>query len=301
MRKLLVVLLSFCMIFIFTACSSEADGGEKDKVVVSGKKFTEQILLSEILAQILQARTDLNIVHQKNLDGTALLHSAMQNGDIDIYYEYTGTGYMSVLEHEYDLKDPEEMYKQVNQEYNEKFNMSWLEPLAYNSTYVLAMREEQAEELGITTFSDLVEHAPNLIFASDANFHERPDGFSGLTQEYGFEFKDAKKMDLGLMYQAARDGHVDVINAISTDSRIPKLNLKMLEDDKNYFPPYYGAPVIRNEVLEKHPEIADVLNELAPHLTLEKIVELSALVDVDQEKPEDVVRQFLIEEGLIEG
>jgi osmoprotectant transport system substrate-binding protein len=293
MKKGLLILV------VLTLMLAACGGGGDERIVVSGKKFTEQVLLAEIISQLLEERTDLDIVNRGDLGSTDVLHRGMLDGDIDIYVEYTGTAYMIVLKHELENTDPDYIYQVVKEEYADEFDMTWLEPFQFNNTYALALRGDHAAELGVETYTDLVAHAPQLTFGSDNDFFEREDGFDNLNLTYGFEWGGRFEMDPGLMYAAVRDGDVDVITAFATDGRIPRYNLKILEDDLNYFPPYFAAPVVRMEVLDKHPEIADILNELAPHLTMEKMAELNSRVDIDGEMESSVARDFLLEVGLI--
>jgi osmoprotectant transport system substrate-binding protein len=293
-----ITLLLLAVALVLSACAGGTEE-EADTVVIGGKKFTEQIILVHMMTQLLEEKTDLDVVERADLGPTDVMHQAMLDGDVDIYAEYTGTAYMTVLKEELDTTDPDVIYDRVKQAYDEEYSMTWLEPFQFNNTYAIAMREDHAEELGIEKISDLVSHAPQLSLGSDFYFFEREDGFDNFNAVYGLEWGDSKGMDPGLMYSAVRDEQIDAITAYATDGRIPRFNLKILEDDKSFFPPYFAAPVIRNEVLEKHPEIADVLNELAPHLTMEKMAELNSIVDIDGKQSSEVARDFLIEIGLI--
>src|SRR5690606_36388466 len=156
----------------------------------------------------------------------------------------------------------EEVYQVVKDGYQEEFNAVWLDSIGLNNTYALALRREHAEELGVTTISDLEEHAGDLTFGATQEFTVRPDGLPGLTELYGFEFGDVESMESGLMYQALENENVDVISAFATDGRIISLDFVLLEDDKGFFPPYYAAPVVRGEVLDESPEVADILNQM---------------------------------------
>ncbi|WP_019412635.1 glycine betaine ABC transporter substrate-binding protein [Paenisporosarcina sp. TG20] len=296
MKKLTLLLLALTL--VLTACGG-GKGDSENTIVIGGKKFTEQIILVNLMSQLLEEKTELDVVEKADLGPTDVLQQAMEDGDIDIYAEYTGTAYMIVLKEELDTTDPEVIYDRVKKGYEEKYDITWLDPFQFNNTYAIAMREEQAAELGIEKVSDLQAHASDLILGSDFDFLEREDGITNFNEVYGLEWKDNKGMDPGLMYSAVRDGNLDAITAYATDGRIPRFDLRILEDDKGFFPPYYAAPIMPKEVLEKHPEIADVLNELAPHLTMEKMAELNSKVDIDGERTSTVARDFLIETGLI--
>lgn len=294
-------MLVLASILVLSACGSEGADAQPGKIVVSGKEFTEQLIVTHIMAEYLKANSDLEVEVNGSLGGVFVLHEAMKKGEIDMYVEYTGTGYLNVLNEEYNPgMNPDEVYEATKTGYEEEFNMTWLEPLGFNNTYALALREDLAEELGVNTYTDLLEHAPNLSFGSDSEFFERDDGYDALTQEYDFDFSDRISIDPDLMYIAARNAEIDVITAFTTDARIPQYNLRVLEDDRDFFPPYYAAPVIRQEVLEANPGLADIINELASRLSDEKMQELNAKVNIDNMHDKDVAIEFLKEEGLID-
>ena len=192
------------------------------------------------------------------------------------------------------------VYETVKREYKDQFNLVWLDPLGFNNTYTLAMTQEKAQELGVTKISDLVGKANDLTFGGTQEFLTRPDGLPGLTAAYeGLQFGDAKGFDPGLIYQAVDSGNVDVISAFATDGRIPALGLVTLEDDLGFFPPYFAAPVVRQELLDQDAAVADVLNKLAGKIDNETMAGLNSQIDTDGKEPEDVARSFLQERGLI--
>lgn len=300
MKKIISMLLTIVLVISLAACGG-GNATESGKIVISGKKFTEQVILTHIMAEYLEANTDLEVEVEEALGGVFVLHEAMKQGDIDMYVEYTGTGYLNVLKNEYTPgQSPDEIYDATKQGYEEEFNVTWLEPLGFNNTYALALRSELAEELGLNTYTDLAAEAPELSFGSDPEFFERADGFDALAEEYGFEFGDKNNIDPDLQYTAAQDGQIDIITAFSTDARIAQYGLVALEDDKNFFPPYYAAPIIRQEVLDANPGLADTINELAGILSDSKMMELNAQVNIEKKQPKDVAIEFLQAEGLID-
>jgi osmoprotectant transport system substrate-binding protein len=300
-KKLLGIIMTLVIVLTITACGSEKANTEPGKIVISSKKFTEQIILNHLLAEYLKANTDLDVKVEDGLGGVFVLHEAMKKGDIDMYVEYTGTGYLNVLKNEYkEGMSPEDVYNETKEQYKEEFNITWLDQLGFNNTYALAMRADLAEELGVETYSDLVEHSPNLNFGADAEFFERSDGFDALEAAYGFDFGKTTNIDPDLQYEAAKNGEIDVITAFSTDARIKQFDLKILQDDKEFFPPYHAAPIIRQEVLDANPGLEETLNKLSGILTDEKMLELNSQVNLDKKDPKEVAIQFLKEEGLIE-
>lgn len=270
------------------------------EIVVGGKNFTEQQLLSAITEQLLEAHG--HEVDNRGGMGSAAVRQAMENGQIDVYWEYTGTSLITYNKVEEKLGKAE-TYERVKELDAEK-GIVWLDPSEANNTYALAMREEHAEALGISTLSEMaarVNSEDDLTFASNAEFYARPDGLKPLQEAYGFEFGRANisRMDTGLVYQALRDEQVDVGLVFATDGRIPAFGFRVLDDDKGYFPAYALAPVIRAEVLEANPEIGALLNSVAARLDDATMAELNARVDVEKVSIENVAAEFLAEEGLI--
>ncbi|MCM3364061.1 glycine/betaine ABC transporter substrate-binding protein [Niallia sp. MER TA 168] len=251
------------------------------------------------MGHLIEEHTDLKVNYESFLGGTAPAFEGVNTGNYDMYMEYTGTGLLSILKEDM-VSDPDEAYDIVKKKFKEDYNLVWLEPFGFNNTYTLTLRKEDAEKYNIQTISDLKKMAPELTLGSEPEFLEREDGYPGLIDTYGIEFKDTQAMDSGIMYSAIKNGDVDVIDAFSTDGRIPAFDLEVLEDDQNFFPPYYATPVIRAETLEKHPELEEVLGMLVGKIDNEKMQELNARVDIDKEQYEDVAVDFLKEEGLIE-
>ncbi|MBA2876811.1 glycine betaine ABC transporter substrate-binding protein [Thermaerobacillus caldiproteolyticus] len=300
MKNIFSLFLSAFLLFSLTACHS-GDKVEKGKIVVTGKKFTEQVILTHILAEYLKANTDLDVEVKDSLGGAFMLHEAIKKGDVDLYAEYTGTGYLNILKNQYDPdQTPDEIYEATKNGYKEKFNITWLKPLGFNNTYTLALRKDLADQLGVKTYSDLAKKSNHLVFGSDAEFFERSDGFDALVDTYHFHFKKTTNIDPDLQYEAAKNGDIDVITAYSTDARIKQFGLTVLKDDKNFFPPYYAAPIIRQEVLDANPGLEDTLNKLSGVLSDEKMMELNAQVSIEGKNPKQAAIDFLKSEGLID-
>ena len=246
------------------------------QITIGSKEFTEQIVLSEILAQLVETRTDVSVVRKFGLGGTMVCFSALKSGEIDLYPEYTGTGLTAILNREV-VTDPDQVYRIVSETFEETLDLIWLQPFGFNNTYALAMRNDHAEKLNLKTVSDLSKRGSDLVAGFTQEFLERPDGYPGLTKHYHLRFtSEPKGMDPGLMYVALRGGDVDIICAFATDGRIPAFNLRVLEDDKQYFPPYYAAPVVRKESLARVPELGSILNELSGLIDDQKMAEMIA-------------------------
>lgn len=274
---------------------------QADEIVVGGKNFTEQQLLSSMTTQYLEG-LGYDVTKRAGM-GSAILRQAQENGQIDLYWEYTGTSLINYNDESAEGLTAEETYAKVKELDAEK-GLVWLEPSDANNTYALAMRESDANERGIASISDLaaaINDGEDLTFASNAEFYAREDGLRPLQQAYDFRFgrENVKRMDSGLTYPALRDEQVDVALVFATDGRIPAFDFTVLEDDKNYFPAYSLTPVAREETLEANPELAEQMNALSGMLDAETMASLNARVDVDKESIENVAQDFLEDNDLL--
>ena len=291
-----VLLLTAVLMAIFlTACGSQSD---EKRIVVASKDFTEQFILGEMYAQLLED-AGFNVERRLNLGGTPVAHQALLDGQIDLYPEYTGTGLLTVLRLGV-MSDPQAVYSTVKDAYAEQFSLVWLEPAPMNNTQALAMTRARAAELGITTFSDMVANADQLVLIGPPEFAEREDGLPGLRAVYGdFQFRNFLTVDPGLRYQALQSGEADVVVAFGTDGELAAFDLLSLIDDQGLYPPYQVAPVVRQAALDANPELAEVLNRLAPLLTDATMQRLNNEVSGSGREPADVAREFLTAQGLL--
>ena len=269
-------------------------------IVVGGKNFTEQQIMSQMTAQLLQAKGFK--VDIKAGMGSAVLRQAQENGQVDVYWEYTGTSLITYNKVN-DRMSAADTYAKVK-ELDAAKGLVWLNPSKANNTYSLAMNQDDAKKQGIVSISDLaakVKGGAKLTFASNAEFYARPDGLKPLEQAYGFEFprESVKRMDTGLVYQALKEKQVDVGLVFATDGRIPAFNFIVLKDDKGFFPNYALTPVVRKQVLDANPKLAEYLNALSAKLDDATMARLNASVDVDKKTVEDVAKTFLKEQGLV--
>lgn len=289
----LVLALTLGLAVLLTGC------GEKKTVTVGSKDFGENIVLGEMLAQLIEAKTDITVKRKLNMGGTFVCFEAIQNGDIDIYPEYTGTGLTAQLKMDA-ISDPEEAYAVVADEFHKQFGVKWLEPFGFNNTYTLAVTDAVYQEYGVETFSDLARVSESLVFGAEHEFFDRQDGYDGLVKTYGLKFKgEPLKMNVSLKYQAIGSGDMDVTNAFSTDGPIRQYSLHVLTDDKGFFPPYYAAPIIREDTLEKYPELEDILNSMAGGIDDATMTELNYKIDVEGQDIAAVAKEFLKSQGLI--
>lgn len=272
-------------------------GGGKPGVSVGSKAFTEQLIVGNMVAQLLEAR-GYPVTRKLGLGSTALAHAALLKGDIDVYVEYTGTGLVTILKQQAS-PDPQATYDAVKKGYAEQFHLIWAKPWGFNNTYALMMRKADADRLKIAKISDLKTAGRNLTLGATQEFLVRPDGIAGLNKAYGLSFKDMRGMDPGLMYQAVASKQVDVISGFSTDGRIPQLNLVVLQDDQKFFPPYYAAPVLRADLVQKSPIVLEILNRLAGKISDSTMARLNLEVDGKRRAPEEVSAEYLRSQGLV--
>jgi osmoprotectant transport system substrate-binding protein len=269
------------------------------RVVVGGKNYTEQLLIAAITNQYLGAK-GFSVDLRTGL-GTAALRQAQEAGQVDLYWEYTGTSLIT-FNKVTDKLDAAATYARVK-ELDAAKGLVWLKPSRANNTYALAMRRADAQAKGVASLSDLATKvsAGALKFGCNAEFYSRADGLAPLQQAYGFQFgrENVVRMDTGLVYQALRDKQVDVGLVFATDGRIPAFDFVVLRDDKGYFPDYAMTPVVRKAVLDAHPNLAGLMDALSARLDDKVMSRLNAQIDVEKRTVEQVAGDFLKAEGLI--
>ena len=269
-------------------------------IVVGGKGFTEQLLLAEITGQYLTSKG--YDVELKTGMGTSLVREALENKQVDLYWEYTGTAFLTFHKNKFTNQPGEEIYKAVKAK-DAKIGIVWLNASAANNTYALAVRQADAEAKGMKSLEDLAAklNAGNkLTLGCNIEFYKRDDGLKPLQKAYGFKFprSDIKRMETGLVYKALKDGDVDVGLVFATDGRIPAFNFAVLMDTKNFFPAYAITPTIRKETLDANPDLAEHLNKLSGLFDDATMSALNANVDVDKKSVTEVAKEFLKAQGL---
>jgi osmoprotectant transport system substrate-binding protein len=293
-----VYALAVALVLLATSACGGA-GAAKGPIHVGAEDYTEEFILGNMY-QMLLADAGFDATYQ-SIGGTAENHKALLAGQIDLYPEYTGTALIATLGMNYhSAMTRDDVYNTVKQAYLDQFNVVWLEPTRFNNTYCLAMKQDEADQMGVKTLSDLSAKAGDLILATTQEFTEREDGLPGLQKAYGgFNFKEVRAMDPGLKYTGLNEGDVDVTTCFGTDGQIAAYNLVVLDDDKRFWPPYPVAPIVRKEVLDKYPEIADTLNKVAPLLDGPTMAGLNWEVDGNHKEPDEVAREFLKAHNLI--
>lgn len=298
------LIIAGCFAYFSTSTSSSnpawgPPAGDGRTVRIGTKNFTEQLILGELMAQLIETRTDLRVERRFNLGGTMICHGAFKSGGIDLYAEYTGTALTAILKQSV-IGDPGRAHETVAREYRQRFAAEWLRAFGFNNTYAITVRKSDATFRNLRTISDLIAISGTLRAGFTAEFSERPDGYPGLRRTYGLQFREVRDLDPALMYQAIANREVEVISAFATDGRIAAFDLQPLRDDRGFFPPYQAAPVIRTEVLQAHPELREVFELLAGRLDDATMRRLNFEVDVKKRRPGDVAHEFLESRGLLE-
>jgi len=268
------------------------------KIVVGSKFFTEQVVVAELLAQHIEARTGISVERKTNLGGTLLVQKAILAGDLDLYVEYTGTALTAVL-NETPQGDSRSVYEKVKKEYAERFGLEVTEPLGFENTFAMVIRGQDGKKFSLQKLSDITALAPKWRAGVGYEFLERPDGYNGLCERYNLKFGEKPRvMDLGLIYRALVDHQVDVVAGNSTDGLISALSLVALEDNLHYFPPYDAVPVVRKATLERFPSLRAALAELAGKVSATDIRRMNHAVDGLRREPAAVVSEFRKAKGL---
>ena len=290
-QKWILLVTALILGILFLVTSIDFSSNQKE-ITVGSKDFTEQNILCHMVSDAIEENTDIKVNRQCNLGGTQICFSALQNHNIDLYIDYTGTVYGDTLKYK-PISDIEEVYNTVKKDLKQKYGIEVLDQMGFNNTYALAVRKDTADKYHLTTMSDLARVSNQLVISPSLEFINREDGLVGATNTYQFHFKDVIGIDGSPRYTALANENSDVIDAFSTDGLLKKFNLILLEDDKSFFPPYYAIPLVDEETLKEYPELEEVLNELGTKLNNEIMSELNYEVDELGRNPEDVAKNFL--------
>jgi glycine betaine/choline ABC-type transport system substrate-binding protein len=274
-------------------------GNRANRIVVGSKNFTEQAVLGEIFAQMLEARTHLEVERRFYLAGTFICQQSILSGRIDLYPEYTGTALTAILK-EAPQRGNEAVFAHVKSEYERRFQLTLEPPLGFDNTFAIEIRGEDARRLQLKTISQSAQFAPQWRAGFGYEFMERPDGYKGLASTYGLRFAEPPRiMDLGLLARALTGKQIDLAAGNATDGLIPALDLFVLEDDKHYFPPYEAVPIVREETLRAHPEVGAALAELAGKISDREMQQLNYEVDGKHRDLKQVAQELLRAKGLV--
>lgn len=275
----------------------------KDKepdITIGGKLGAEPEIIINMYKLLIEEDTDLTVALEPGLGKTTFVFSALQEGSIDIFPEFTGTAIVTHMEEDAMSNKANEVYQQAREGMADQFDMVYLEPMAFNNTYTVAVTEQVANQYELEEIGDLKKNQDELVAGFTLEFKDREDGYVGMQELYNLNLKNIKTMEPGIRQQALENEEVDIIDAYATDSYMVELNLKTLKDPKHLFPPYQGAPLLKEETIEKHPELEEILNELGGQVTDNEMRKMNYEVDYNDSTPNDVARDFLIEKDLID-
>ena len=298
LKKVVAGIFAILIVGVLITTQLPLETKKADTIRIATKNFTEQIILGELMAQLLESKTSLHIERKFNLGTEKIVQAAMLSGGADIYPEYTGTAYLTILKHDINAMHKNDLYDRIKQEYHQKYHIEWLAPFGFENNQALSIREDTARQLKLNSISDLTRVGKSLRMGAPAEFLERPDAMPGLRKAYDLHFKSIVGLESALMYMAIKTNRIDAIMAFTTDARVKEYHLTMLNDDKGFFPPYQAAPLIREEVLQKHPEVGEALALLAGHLDNNTMQHLNYLVEIQKESPANVAHDFLTQKIL---
>lgn len=299
MKKFIKLISGVLGVILIASLGGCFDKKEKEVINIATKPMTEQFILSEMLKQIIEEYTDLEVEITKGIGGgTSNIHPALVKGDFDMYPEYTGTGWSFVLK-EKNIPDDKTLYKELTEKYEKEYDLKWVGLYGFNNTFGLVVRKDIGEKYNIKTYSDLTKYANELTFGAEYDFYEREDGFDSLCKAYGFKFKKSVDLDIGLKHKAINNKEIDVMNVFTTDGQLSTSDVILLKDDKNFYNTYYCGTVVRKDVLEKHPELEKALMKMENIITEEEMAKLNYKVESEGLDEVKVAGDFLKEKNII--
>ena len=288
------LLALFIGLVFLSGCESK-----KDTIHIATKPMSEQFILGEMLALLIEENSDLHVKITKGVGGgTSNIHPAMIKGDFDLYPEYTGTGWLVILKKD-TLLPPDQLFSELQKEYSREYGLKWVAPYGFNNAYSLAVSNEMAKKYNLKTFSDLALYPDLFTFGAEYDFYEINDGYADLCAYYNLKFKKNLDMDIGLKYEAMRSGKIDVINIFTTDGQLSHANLTILKDDKHFFPSYYCATIVREETLNYKSVLERILEKMNGILTDQEMADMNYKVDVEHRTEREVAVEFLKKKGLL--
>lgn len=295
-RILAAAAVVICLALVVT---SALRTGKEETIHIATKPMTEQYVMGEMLKLLIEQDTDLTVELTQGVGGgTSNIQPAMESGEFDIYPEYTGTAWNMVLKNE-DVYT-EDLFDQLQQEYEENYSMEWRGMYGFNNTYGMVVRREIAEQYDLHTYSDLAAVADQLVFGAEYDFFEREDGYDALCDTYGLNFRETMDLDIGLKYQALEQEQIDVMVVFTTDGQLSASDAVVLEDDKQFYPSYLCGNVVRGEVLEEYPELNRVFEKVTGLISDSDMAQMNYEVETENREPEDVAEEYLDAHGLLE-
>jgi osmoprotectant transport system substrate-binding protein len=285
-------------VLVLLVCLTSCGPPRPNEPVIGTKNFTEQVILGELLAQEIEAKSHLKVERRFYLAGSYICQQAMVSRRIDAYVEYTGTALTAILKQPLD-RNPQTVLDTVRRLYASRYGITVAAPLGFENTFAMIIRGDDARRLHLQSLSQAAQYTPQWALGVGYEFEQRPDGLPGLSATYGFKFAGPPRtMDLGLLYRALNSHQVDMIAGNSTDGPIQAFGLTVLEDDKHYFPPYQAVPLVRDDALRRWPQMKTALDALAGKITADDMREMNEAVDGEHRDPAVVVREFRQKKGL---
>lgn len=296
MRKLFKpVLIISLLVLVLSACSPSGKS-----ITIGAATYTEHKVLAYMYQALIEDATDINVKVKPDLGMDPKIIEAMDKGEVDMSTQYTGTALSSFFTIKHP-KDSKATLKQAKKDFGEKYNFKWYDPLGFQNTYAFAVRKETAQEHNLKKISDFKNIADEIKAGVDTNWKEKKnDGYNAFMKEYGFEFGKVASMEPSLVYEAIKNKNVDTALVYTTDARIQDFDLTLLEDDLHFFPPYEASPVIRQETLDKYPDIEKAIQPLIGKIDEETMGQLNGEVDIDKQDPKDVAVNYLKKQGLLD-
>ncbi|GER74590.1 glycine/betaine ABC transporter permease [Weizmannia acidilactici] len=300
-KGVLAAASTYAVIIVLVIGSTFIHPASQQKLVIAGKLGSEPEILISMYKLLIEENTDIKVELKPGLGGTSFVYNALKSKDIDVYPEFSGTAITEFLKEKPASTDSREVYEQAKTGMLKKFDMVMLEPMQYNNTYALAVPESFAEKYHLEKISDLASVQQYIEAGLTREFTDRDDGYPGLSKKYGLHFNSLVTMEPSVRYTAIQEGKINLMDAYSTDGELRKYHLKVLEDDKHFFPPYQGAPLLRQETVDKYPEIVPALNKLSGKITDSQMRQMNYEVAVQGKSAKTVARNFLMKAGLIKG
>lgn len=292
--KYVILFFAVCLFLMLMTCDT------RETLHIASKPMTEQYILTEIMKQLIETQTDYQVEITKGVGGgTTNIHPALVKGDFDLYPEYTRSAWLNVLKKTEMIKDDNELFEQLLEEY-QAMGLTWTGLYGFSNTYGLAVRQDTAESLQMKTYSDLAAVSGELIFGGNPDYIELETGYPRLCEAYGMEFKDVVQMEIALKYSALKSQEVDVINAFTTDAQLAANHLTLLEDDGKFFETYLAGTVVRQDALEKYPKLEEVLKLMNGLISEEVMQQMNYEVEVNGKEDAEVAELFLKSKGLLD-
>src|SRR5699024_2850121 len=299
-NKLIVTLTLIVLITIMAGCGSgSAAGGER--FIAASAKNTDAKINVQLLKTLVDDQTDHEIEIVEDLPASPQIFAGIERGEFDFASLFSGEVYNNYFDDIEYTTDPAETLEKAQSLFGEKYDIKWYDPIGYINNYSIAIKNDYAKEKNIETLTDLENYADELTLGTDNAWIERDnDGYDGFQEAYGYEFEDARGMDVALMYKGIDNGDLDVVTAYTVDPQLIEYDLTVLEDDKHFFPPYEGSLVGRNEVIDEYPKIDEILESIEGTIDTEEMTDLIYEVDIEQRSVEEVVEEILIEKGMLD-